>query len=133
MTRQEAVVKINKLRRLAARAGSPQEAENAKRTASEIRVKFGLTENDLAVSAKAEAFDDILGRIDAHARKSPDLPPPVFEVISGIKKETSEEDKAKGLEKLVGIVRIGALLFGGKIRPIKSIIEDVLKKHELTI
>lgn len=136
MTKKEAITKISKLERLAAKAGSPQEAANARRAVEDLKKKHGITDRELQVGAKAEAFDDLVGRLDAYARSQTrqSLPASVFEVLGTVKSKTSEEDKTKALETLVGVVRVGAFLFGSKgMGPVKEIVEETLKRHSLTI
>jgi hypothetical protein len=136
MTKKEAITKISKLERLAAKAGSAAEASNARRAIDDLKKKHGITERELQVGTKADAFDDLVGRLDAYARSQTrqSLPASVFEVLGTIKSKTAEEDKANALEKLVGVVRVGAFLFGSKgMGPIKEIVEETLKRHSLTI
>jgi len=136
MTKREAITKISKLERLAAKAGTPQEAANARRAVEDLKKKHGITDRELQMGAKGDAFDDLVGRLDAYARSQTrqSLPASVFEVLGTIKSKTTEEDKAKALENLVGVVRVGSFLFGSKgMGPIKEIVEETLKRHSLTI
>jgi hypothetical protein len=136
MTKKEAISKISKLERLAAKAGSPQEASNARRAIADLKKKHEISDKELQVGTKAEAFDDLVGRLDAYARSQTrqSLPAPVFEVLSKIKTDMKEDDKANALEKLVGAVRIASFLIGSKgMGPVKTIVDETLKKHDLTI
>lgn len=134
MTKKEAITKISKLERLAAKAGSPSEAANAQRAIEDLKKKHGITDRELKVGAKAEAFDDLVGRLEAYARTQPQLPAPVFDVLSGVKSKTNEEDKAKALENFVNVVRIASLLLGPKnMGPIKEIVDKTLQQHSLVI
>jgi hypothetical protein len=136
MTKREAITKISKLERLAAKAGSPQEASNARRAVEDLKKKHGITDRELQIVGKADAFDDLVGRLDAYARSQTrqSLPASVFEVLGTIKSKTAEDDKAKALDNLVGVVRVGAFLFGtAGMGPIKEIVEETLKRHSLTI
>lgn len=134
MTKKEVITKISKLERLAAKAGSPQEAANARRAVADLKKKHQITDKELQVGAKAEAFDDLVGSLDAYVRSQTrqSMPAPVFEVLSKIKSDMKEDDKANSLEKLVGVVRVASFLVGG-MGPIKKIVDETLKKHDLTI
>jgi len=134
MTKAEAIKKISKLNKLAEKAGTPQEAETARRAAEDLRRKHSISERELQLRAKAAAFDDLVGRLDAYARTQSQLPAPVFEVLSKIKSDTKEEDKANVLEKVVNMVRVGALLLSRKsMGPVKEIVEETIRRHGLTI
>jgi hypothetical protein len=133
MTKREAITKISKLERLAAKANS-HEAANARRAIEDLKKKHGVTDRELKVGVKADAFDDLVGRLEAYARTQSQLPAPVFEVLSKVKSDTKEEDKAKALENLVNIVRVATLLFGSKgMGAVKEIVDKTLEQHSLII
>lgn len=135
MTKTDAIKKISKLRRLAERPGSQQEAENARREISRLTQQFSLSESDLTKGIKAEAFDDLAGKLDAYARKNQDkLPAPAIEVIEQLKKKMTEEEKAGALEKLVGTVRLASLILGkSKMGGIKEVVEKVLNEYGVVV
>jgi hypothetical protein len=136
MTKKEAILKISKLEKLANKAGTPQEAANARSVIDDLKKKHSITDGEIQLGAKVDAFDDLVGRLDAYVRSQTkqQLPAPVFEVLSKIKTSTNEEDKAKALKTIVDAVRFTSLLFGTKgMGPIKEIIEETIKKHSLTI
>ena len=134
MTRIEAAVKVVKLRRLAERAGTPAEADTARRTADKIMTDHNLTEAELSKGSRAAAFDELLDKLDSYIRKN-DIPVVVFEVIDRIKREKSDDDKSVALEKLVTGVRMASLFFGWDrtVKGVKGIIDEVLAKHKVTI
>jgi hypothetical protein len=136
MTKKDAINKISKLERLAAKAGSPQEAANARRAVEDLKKKHSITDRELQLGAKSDAFDDLVGRLDAYARSQTKqaLPNSVFEVLSKVKSDTNEDDKARALENLVGVVRVASFFFGKSgMGPVKDIVEETLKRHALTI
>lgn len=134
MTKDDAKGKVSKLLRLAEKAGTPQEADSARRTAAEIKKKYGITDEELSLGTKAAAFDDLVGKLDAHARRHPEMPPAVFEVLTKMKTDMSEDDKAASLVKLVGTIRVAALFLGSKkMGGVKEVVEDALRRYSLTI
>lgn len=136
MTRLEAMEKVAKLKRLAKRAGSPAEAENARGAAHKIVAKYQLTPRELASGAKANALDDLLGALDSFVKGQREkVPAAVLDVIERVKRDTKPEEKADALEKLVGATRVVAMFFGHRddVSRIRDIIEQTLQQHEITI
>ena len=134
MTKKEALVRVTKLRRLAERAGSPQEAANARRAIADVCRTHSLSEADITIGTKAEAFDDLMGRLDAVTKGNKDLPHAVAEVLAHLKADMKEEEKAGALEKTVAAVRVGALFLGRKkMGALKDVVEETLKRHSLVI
>jgi hypothetical protein len=134
-TKTEAAEKVAKLRRLAAHAGTgKEEAQSAKVRASELISKWGLTESDLALGAKANAFDDLMTALDAYVKKH-DVPIPVFHVIDKIKRETSKEDKAAALDKIKSSVEVISMFFGfdKTVAGVRKTIDEVVTRHELKL
>lgn len=134
MTKDEAVTRIRKLKKVASSSSATAgEISNAKNAAEELRRKFDLSEDLIDRGVRAEAFDDLVGRIEATSKLRAELPGAVTEVLGMLKKEMSEEEKARGLEKIVGAVRVASLLFGrSKWKAIRDAVEETLKKHDVT-
>jgi hypothetical protein len=134
MTREEAAVKVAKLRRLAEKAGTPAEADSARKMADKLMKEHGLTEVELSKGSRAAAFDELLDRLNAYAQKN-DIPFAVLEVFERIKKEKTDGDKSAALEKVVGGIRLASLFLGWDktVKGVKTIIDEVLAKHQVTI
>lgn len=134
MTRQEAAQKIAKLRRLAERAGTPAEAENARGAMEKLMKQFGLTDAELAIGRRAAAFDDLLEDLNRFVGRH-DVPQPVFMVIEHFKKNVAEGEKSDALSKIVTGVRAASFFFGGDptVKKLKASIDEVLTKHQVTV
>lgn len=130
MTREEAAEKVAKLWRLAEKAGTPAEAETAKKTALKLVKEHNLTDRELSMGSRAAAFDDLMSALDTYVSGQP-VPVIVREVIDRMKKDTKKEDKADALGKFVVGLRAASLFVD--VRGIKTIVEEVLKKHGVTI
>jgi hypothetical protein len=137
MNKQEAIGRIAKLDRVVKNsASSPNEIDTARKSIAELTQRFGLTAFDLQVSAKAEAFDDLMKELDRYlTKKSDQLPPAVFDVISRIQRDVSEMEKADSLDKIVAGIRVASMLFGfnKSVAGIKKTITVVLEKHQISI
>jgi len=138
MTKREAVEKVCKLRRLADRAGTPAEAESARRAASKIMADHRLTSEDIAIEAKCAAFDDLLGRLEVFVATHPERSVPlsvIKDAVSRAKSGTKAEDKARALGAFVGGVRT-AFMFASSSKTViaaKEIVDEVLRAHDVTI
>lgn len=135
MTRAEAAKRVGKLRNLAARAGTPAEAATARQRADDLVKQFILTETELSIGARARAFDEVLDRLDAFVKANRDkLPSPILDIASKIK-ETSEEEKASTLTKLVNATRFTAMFLGGNktVAGLKEIVDSALRNQDVVI
>lgn len=130
MTRSKAAEKVASIRRLAERAGTEAEADNAKRAAERLIKEHGLTEVEISLGSLAAAFDDLMNEMDTFTRKN-SAPAVVLEVIQKAKKDTKPEDKADALRKIVIAVR--AISLFTDISKVKNVIDDVLRKHGVTV
>lgn len=131
MTRLEAMIKISKLRTLASQSNNAGEAESARRRVAELMKKHGIGESDLHVLSKAAAMDEILTKVGELARSN-ELPPAVGEVISRIKKDANEEDKARALDSIVLSVKMASLIVNRKkIGPLRDAISRALETQGL--
>lgn len=130
MTKAEAAEKVAKLLRLAEKAGTPAEAESARRNAKRLIDLHHLTTAELSMGSRAAAFDDLMDELDAYVSKQP-VPAVVREVIDRVRKDTKKEDKSDALGKFVVGLRAAALFVN--VGGIKSTVEEVLKKHGVTI
>jgi arginine utilization protein RocB len=134
MTKSEALEKIRKLQAVAKSTSSREEAENAKRRCEELCKKYSISKEDLALALHVAAFDDLAERLESFARIRSDLPPIVSETIEKMRKGMSQKEKADMLGKVVGGVRIGSMLLGrAKMGPIKEIVDETLRRHEIVI
>lgn len=136
MNRSEAVTKVLKLRNLAARAGSPAEADTARRTASKFVQEFSLTEKELSIGNKARAFDDLASRLYSFLHKhSGEIPSSVGDLLPTIKRKTEDTEKAAGLDKIVTGIRVVSMFLGHvkAVQDLKNIIETVLREHDVTV
>jgi Protein of unknown function (DUF2786) len=134
MTRKDVISKISKLERLAAKAGTPHEAASARAAAEDLKKKHAISDRELSVGGKAAALDDLILKLRAYALRHPDMPPPVVDTIDRFRNESKEEDKAKALETIVNVARVGSLFLGRKgMGPVKDIIDETLKQHGVTI
>ncbi len=136
MTKKEAASKVLKLLRLSKRAGTPEEAESAKRKADEFIAKFALTPDDLQAGVITDAFDDLVGKLDTFAQQNQNqLPGAVLTVLDSIKRNCTSDDKRKVLSTVVHGSRLAFMMFGHNkyVSSLKGIIETTLKKHEVTI
>jgi len=133
MTRNEAITKVRKMRNQAKGNNSPAEAATARRLSDELMKKHGLKESDLMADSKTLAFEELLAELESYSR-SKSLPPAVAEAVGMLKKDMSNKEKADALEKIVTVVRIGSLFIGKKhMGPIKEILEETLRKHEIIV
>lgn len=134
MTKAEAAEKVAKLRQLAESKANAHEADTAKQRADELIKKYGLTENDLSLGSKAAAFDDLIGELDAFVRRH-EVPAAVFEAIDLVRRETTKENKADALGKIVKVVRTASMFFGfdKTVKGVKDTVDGVLTKHKVTI
>lgn len=134
MTKKEAAEKIAKLRRLAEKAGTPAEAESARRLADKLTQEHGLTDTELSLGSRAAAFDDLMDELDRFVRKH-HVPAAVLETIELVKVKTGKEDKADALGKIVVGVRTVSLffLFDKTVAAMKTTVDAVLKKHGVTV
>lgn len=134
MTRTEAAAKVEKLRRLAKRAGSPAEADTARRTADKITAEHKLTLDELTVGAKVLVFDDLCTKLEAFVRGQ-SVPGPVIDAIGKLRTSASVEEKKKALTQIVGATRVASLFFGSSkmISELKQIVDETLAAHEVQI
>jgi hypothetical protein len=133
MTKTEAILKVRKLRKLAEKNESPGEASSAIATAKDLCRKHNLTEADLTVGTKAEAFDDLIERLDAYTKTRRELPDSIAYVLERMKRDMKEEEKSSALEQVVAAARIGSIFLGKKMGPVKEIVEETLRRHSLVI
>jgi len=134
MTRAEAAAKVEKIRRLARRAGTAAEADTAKNTADKIVREHKLTEDELTIGAKVHAFDDLCVKLETFVRGQ-SVPGPVLDAITRLKTSASIEEKKKALAQIVGITRVASLFFGSSklVSGLKKIIDETLAAHEVQI
>lgn len=139
MTREKAVEKILKLRRLAKNAGTSAEAANAARAADELAAKHGLTKQDLQVENEVLAFDELLRHLGDWVSKKQaqgsEVPDAVHEAINGVRDKGSREEKSKALRTVVNGLRIVCTIgfFSKPMRELKKIVEETLSTHEVVI
>ena len=134
MTKQEAANKIAKLKRLAERAGTPAEADTARRTAERLAREHNLNDDDLHQGAQAAAFDDLVDELGTFAAKN-DIPAPVLSVMEMLKKNTKEEEKASALKKAAAFLKTASLFFGFNqtVTALQETVDRVLKKHDIKL
>jgi hypothetical protein len=134
VTKQEAAKKIAKLKRLAERAGTPAEADTARRTAEQLAREHSLNDDDLQRGAQAAAFDDLVDELSAFVGRK-DVPGPVLSAMEMLKKNTKEEDKASALKKVAVGVKAASVFFGFNptVTTLQETVERVLKKHDIKL
>ena len=137
MNKQEAIGRIAKLERVIKNsASSPNEVETAQRSIEELTTKFGLTASDLMMTAKADAFDDLMASLDRYLTKKADqLPSVVFDVIARVKRDVSSAEKAQSLDQIVAGIRVTSMLFGFNktVAGMQNTVTTVLAKHQINI
>lgn len=142
MTKKDAAEKIAKLRRLADDPRTPKhEAESARTRIAKLSVEHGLTPADLDAGRWGAAFDDLVTEVEKIVRGNPNLPVGMFGTeqiltqVLGKLRGMGEGDKASRLKQIAGLVRTASFLMGGNptVAEIKSVIDVVLKNHQLTI
>lgn len=138
MTKEEAIVRLAKLQRLAAGSSSPAEADTAHRRISELVEKYKLGEADLAVSRSCAAYDDLVDQLNIVLGQTPAglLDTASFAgQISQTLKSTSDADKASRLRTVTRIVRTVGWVLGKDplVSRVQKTLEDVLRKHDVTI
>jgi hypothetical protein len=141
MSKRGAAEKVAKLMRLAKGSSNPHEAATARAQAEKIVKAQGLTENDLTSGERAAAFDDLVDTVHAFVLNHPAIPDGMFgtsaivtDVLNRIK-NIKETEKATRLGQITSVVRTAAFIAGDDptIKGIKKILDDTLRKHEITI
>ena len=141
MTKHEAAEKVAKLMRLAKGSSNPHESSNARAQAEKLVKEHGLTETDLTSGERAAAFDDLVDAVHAFMRNHHAIPGGMFDtsailtdVLNRIK-NIQETEKATRLGQITTLVRAASFVVGDdpNIKAIKRILDDTLRKHEITI
>ena len=133
MTKKEAVRKVRKLRKLAENNRSPDETSSALTAARDLCKKYNLTDTDLAQGTKAEAFDELIQKLDTYTKTRRELPESIAYILERLQRDMKEEEKSTALEQVVAAVRIGSIFLGRKMGPVKEIVEETLRHHSLII
>lgn len=136
MTKKQAAEKVAKLRRLAEKAGTKQEAESARRNADKIVSEFGLTDAELQTGAKAAAFNDLIDSLDSFVRtRRAMVPGSVMGAIEQVKASTNESEKATAFDRIAAAVKLGNLLFGHDktVAAIGDLLANVAEKHGIKL
>lgn len=136
MTKKQAAEKVAKLRRLAEKAGSKEESQNAYRAIDKLILQYQLTDAELAVGAKAAAFDDLISSLDSFVRtRREQVPGSVMGAIEQVKKSTNEDEKAAAFDKIAVTVNLGNMLFGHNktVAAIGDLLASVAEKHGIKL
>jgi hypothetical protein len=141
MTRSEILDKIAKLRRLARNNTCEQEAASARRKADDLAARHGVSEDELTNNKTSAAHDELVEELRIFAaRKMKDGGAlslfGAAGVIDGVLQEIKKagnEDKSARLRKLVEVARTASLLSPSNFRPLREMVEKVLKNHDVTL
>jgi hypothetical protein len=138
MTKDDAIAKVAKLRRLARGTANPHEVASAEKRIAELSEKFGLGPADLDASRACAAYDELLDQLN---RLAGQLPAGMFDtgtiagqVVQKLK-TAADHEKAFRLRTVVTIVRTAGFFLGRDptIRSVKTALESALKKHDVTV